>query len=267
MDKKKIVQNQFNKQAEKFSNWSITKNIEYLQRYFEFCSMVPEDNLLDVACGSGEFSIFCAKQIKYVYGVDISKKMVELAKKGAIDNSVDNIYFKCDDVENLPFEDSTFSIVVCKSAYHHLIDYDKVFGEMIRCSKNDGRISIQDIISYEDNRVNTFFEKLEKQIDRSHNRALSKEYFDNMFYRNGIEILRTYEIEIELNFYEYINHATQSEANLDNIDHLLDYGLNDPDISKFFVIMHNELFLKRKVYLIVGNKTFSFYNKRYKADF
>ncbi len=178
--------------------------------------------------------------------------MIELAKKKAISNSVNNIYFKCDDIENLQFEDSTFSIVVCKSAYHHLIKYDKVFSEMIRYSKNDGRISIQDIISYEDNRVNTFFEKLEKQIDRSHNRALSKEYFDNLFYRNRIEILKTCEIEIELNLYEYINHAIQSEANLANIDHLLDYGLNDSVISKLFIIIHDELYFKKRVYLIIG---------------
>lgn len=178
--------------------------------------------------------------------------MIELAKKKAISNSVNNIYFKCDDIENLQFEDSTFSIVVCKSAYHHLIKYDKVFSEMIRYSKNDGRISIQDIISYEDNRVNTFFEKLEKQIDRSHNRALSKEYFDNLFYRNRIEILKTCEIEIELNLYEYINHAIQSEANLANIDHLLDYGLNDSVISKLFIIIHDELYFERRVYLIIG---------------
>jgi len=254
MDKKKIVQNQFNKQAEKFSNWSTTKNIEYLQRYFKFCGMAPEDNLLDVACGSGEFSIFCARKMLYVCGVDLSDRMIELAKNQATANNLEYIEFECHDVEDIPFEDNAFSIVVCKSAFHHFLNYGKVFSEMIRCSKKDGRISIQDIISYEDNRVNTFFEKLEKQIDRSHNRALSKEYFDNIFYRNGIEILRTYEIEIELNFYEYINHATQSEANLDNIDHLLDYGLNDPDISKHFTTINGELFFKRNVFLILGKK-------------
>ena len=100
--------------------------------------------------------------------------------------------------------------------------------------------------------MNTFFEKLEKQIDRSHNRALSKEYFDNLFYRNKIEILKTCEIEIELNSYEYINHAIQSEANLVNIDHLLDYGLNDSVISKLFIIIHDELYFKKRVYLIIG---------------
>jgi len=66
--------------------------------------------------------------------------------------------------------------------------------------------------------------------------------------------LRTYEIEIELNFNEYINHAIQSKANLENIGHLLDYGLDDQDISKHFTTINGELIFKRNVFLILGEK-------------
>ena len=254
MDKKKIVKNQFNKQAEKFSNWSTTKNIEYLQRYFEFCGLVPEDNLLDVACGSGEFSIFCARKMRYVCGVDLSDRMIELAKNQATANNLEYIEFVCHDVEDIPFEDNAFSIVVCKSAFHHFLNYGKVFSEMIRCCKEDGRISIQDIVSYADNRINDYFEKIEREIDRSHEKALSKADFIKLFRQNKIQILRTYEIEIELNFNEYINHAIQSKYNLENIGHLLDYGLDDPDISKHFTTINGDLFFKRNVFLILGKK-------------
>ncbi|MBN1761511.1 MAG: class I SAM-dependent methyltransferase [Methanomicrobia archaeon] len=254
MDTKKIVKDQFDKQAEKFSNWSITKNLEYQQRYFEFCGMVPEDTLLDVACGSGEFSIFCAKRIKYVCGVDLSEKMIELAEAQVVATKLNNIHFTCNDVENIPVEDDTFSIVVCKSAFHHFLNYETVFSEMIRGCKRDGRISIQDIVSYDDNRANDFFERLEKEIDKSHNKALSKEHLTDLFRRNKIKILRTYELEIELNFNEYVNHAIQSKANLENISHLVDGGLNDQDISPYFTTINDELFFKRKVFLILGEK-------------
>lgn len=254
MDTKKIVKDQFDKQAEKFSNWSITKNREYQQRYFEFCGLVPEDTLLDVACGSGEFSIFCAKRIKYVCGVDLSEKMIELAEAQVVTNKLKNIHFTCTEVENIPCEDNTFSLVVCKSAFHHFFNYNAVFNEMIRCCKRDGRISIQDIVSYEDNRANDFFERLEKEIDKSHNKALSKEHLTDIFRRNKIEIVRTYELEIELNFNEYVNHAVQSKTNLENISHLVDGGLNDQDISPYFTTINEELFFKRNVFLILGKK-------------
>jgi ubiquinone/menaquinone biosynthesis C-methylase UbiE len=58
-----IVREQFNKQAEKFANWSVGRNVEYLNAYFEFCGIQPTDTLLDVACGPGEFTIFIARRI------------------------------------------------------------------------------------------------------------------------------------------------------------------------------------------------------------
>jgi ubiquinone/menaquinone biosynthesis C-methylase UbiE len=54
-----IVKRQFDKQAENFSNWSVTKNIEYQRAYFGFCEISPQDTLLDLACGTGEYAIFC----------------------------------------------------------------------------------------------------------------------------------------------------------------------------------------------------------------
>ncbi len=53
--------------------------------------MVPEDRLPDVACGSGEFSRFCAKNVKCVYGVDISERMIEIAENQDIAPGYDHI--------------------------------------------------------------------------------------------------------------------------------------------------------------------------------
>lgn len=65
-DKQKIMANQlvkeqFNRQAEKFAKWSVGKNIEYLNGYFDFCGIKSADRLLDVACGPGEFTIYIAQ--------------------------------------------------------------------------------------------------------------------------------------------------------------------------------------------------------------
>ncbi len=81
MDSKEIVKRQFDIQAQNFSNWSVTKNEAYMQAYFEFIDLQKDDELLDVACGTGEFSVFCARRIKRVHGIDISAGMIELAHK------------------------------------------------------------------------------------------------------------------------------------------------------------------------------------------
>ena len=257
MSNKNISKIQFDKQAEKFSNWSVTKNIEYLKGYFDFSGILPNDSLLDVACGTGEFSLYCAPNINQAYGIDISDKMIQIAKNQSEKSNLLNTNFIVNDVQNLPYENNSFSIIACRSAFHHFIDYDKIFHEMIRCCKNDGRLSIQDIVSYENKKVNDFFENLEKEIDISHNKTLSKNNFFDLFANNNIEIVRNLEITVELNFQEYINHAVQNEYNLEMIHRLINHGINDYDISKYFIKKNNELFFKRNVFMILGRNKIS----------
>jgi len=255
LDSKKIVKRQFDIQAQNFSNWSVTRNEEYMQAYFEFIDLQKEDELLDVACGTGEFSVFCARRIKRVQGIDISEGMIELAQKLAQNYGLTNVAFECHDVEHVPCADNSFSVVQCRSAFHHMENYSQVFNEMLRCCERSGRLAVQDIMAYEDQKVNSFFEALEKEVDVSHNAALQRQEFIDLFDRNRVEMIRSFTVEIELNFREYLGHAFQSEGSIEKIGDMLEEGLQDRNISRFLYMNgDNELVLKRAVFLILGQK-------------
>jgi len=249
-----IIRNQFNKQAENFSSWSVTQNKEYLQGYFTFCGMTQGDNLLDVACGSGEFSLFAAPHIKSAVGIDISDRMIELAQRQAFEKQINNVTFLCHNVSDIPCDDNSFSIVVCKSAFHHIDDYEKITGEMIRCCRSDGRISIQDIVAYENDHVNDFFERMERQIDISHHVSLSKDFIQGLYEQHNLTVTSTHEVGVELNFGEYLGHANQSDECRTEIQRLLETGLNDGQISEYFTTEDGELFFRRNVFMILGKK-------------
>jgi ubiquinone/menaquinone biosynthesis C-methylase UbiE len=249
------VKKQFNLQAQNFSNWSVTKNERYMQAYFEFTGFEKGDELLDVACGTGEFSVFCARRIKGVHGIDISEGMIELAKKQARSNGLANITVACHDVECIPCASNSFSVVACRSAFHHMENYPQVFKEMLRCCRPNGRLAVQDIMSYEDQKVNSFFEDLEKEIDVSHNATLTKQEFINLFNRTRVDVIRSLAVEIELNFREYLSHAFQSKSSLEKIRDLLEEGLRDRDISRFLYMNEDKKpVFKRSVFLILGQK-------------
>lgn len=254
MDKKNILRQQFNLQADKFSNWAITRNIEYMKRYYEFCGIVKDDTLLDVACGTGEYATFCAQRIKKVCGVDLSSKMIEVAKKNAREFQLENISFMAQDVFELPFESGRFSIVNSKSSFHHFDNYERIISEMKRCCENGGKISVQDIIAYENPDVNDYFEKLESLIDISHNKTLSCDFITRLFSDNDLVILRSHTIIIDLNLHEYINHAVQTEERRKDIYDLIDYGVNDAEVSKYFIQKQGEWYFKRNVFLVLGVK-------------
>jgi len=249
-----IVREQFNKQADKFANWSIGKNVEYLNGYYDFCGIKPTDRLLDVACGPGEFTIFIAKRIANAQGIDISDKEIEIANNLIHEFGLDNIGFKCHDVENLPYDNDSFSVVVSKSAFHHFINPDIVFKEMIRCCERNGLISIQDIRAYEDDYVNEFFETFDKLVDISHNRTLNEKDFNQLYLDNGIKKTGEFKLDVDLNIQEYIEHAVQDDSNRLKINELLVKGQNDNRLKDFLFIRDNDLYFKRHAYLIKGIK-------------
>ena len=249
-----IVKRQFDSQALNFSNWSVTQNTEYQKAYFDFCEISSQDTVLDFACGTGEYAIFAAPKVKYVQGVDISKGMIEIAQRQAEEMNLNNIGFLCSPVEQTPFEDGAFSVVMCRSAFHHFHNYDGIFDEMVRCCRQGGRISVQDIMAYPDRKIDEFFEEFEKLVDVSHHKTVSREFIENLYHQRKLKIKNRFEIEIELNFREYLGHAKQSEENQERIVHLIENGIKDPDISKYFIDKEGTLFFKRHVFLILGEK-------------
>jgi len=249
-----IIKRQFDKQAQNFSNWSVTKNTEYQKAYFDFCEISPQDTLLDFACGTGDYVIAAAPIVKYVHGVDISRGMIEIAKKQAKQANVKNVRFLCHPVENTPFEDESFSIIICRSAFHHFHDYDRIFNEMLRCCQIGGRISIQDIVAYSNEKIDNFFEEFENEVDISHHKTLSKEFIKAFYTQRKIKIKNTFKIEVDIHFQDYLGHAQQSEESKSKISKLLEKGLRDPDISKNFFVKNQNLFFKRDVFVILGEK-------------
>ena len=248
------VKEQFNKQAANFNDWPVTQEEKIHRALYNFFGIKADERLLDFACGTGAFAVYAAQRTKAVQGVDISEGMIEIAVESAEQRVLKNIAFLCCDVEKVPLESDDFDCVISKSAFHHMKNYKTVFKEMIRCCKKQGRIGIEDVISYDDKKTDDFFEKLECEIDISHNVSLPKTEIINLYKKNGVEIFRLFESISELNFIDYVNHAVQTEDAGQKISTLLETGLKDDQISKWFVTRNNALFWRRKVLTIVGRK-------------
>lgn len=253
-EQKERVRRQFDRQAASFSRWAVTVNRDYLGRYCDFLGLRREDRLLDVACGTGEFSLFAAARVGSVTGVDISGGMIARAREQAGGKDPGEVRFICHDVEKIPLESGGFSIVVCKSALHHMEDPSPVFREMIRCCDGEGRISVQDILSYEDPEVDSFFEGIERRVDPSHCRTLAAGEVLDLYHRNGLEIIRTAEVEVELDLEEYLAHARQSPAAGKEVRRLMAEGSRHRRLSPFIVERGGALAFKRKVILVLGRR-------------
>jgi ubiquinone/menaquinone biosynthesis C-methylase UbiE len=257
MTHNEFVKDQFNRQAIEFDNWSVTKNLEYLKAISEFISFKPDDTLLDVATGTGDFPLFVAPQIKHAVGIDISDKMIDMAKIKTAKRAITNVEFRVSDVEQVPFPDNCFSAVSSKSAFHHMPEYKRVFKEMARCCQTGGKVAVCDIVAFEDRDVDGFFERFEQCVDASHFKTLSRNEFTGLFNSHGISLEKSFEVEIEHTVAEYLGHAVQTEENLLELDNLLSRARDITCLGDYWTFGkdNQDTKFRKKVILLLGRKS------------
>lgn len=249
-----INRKQFNRQALNFSNWSSTKNLEYLELLLKFIGLSKKDKLLDVACGSGDFVIYASKAINYATGIDISDKLVKIANDQVRKLGLKNIVFMHGNVEKLPFKDNSFSVVISKSAFHHFRNYKKVFDEMFRCCKPGGLICIDDITTYDKPIVSNVIDYMDKLMDVSHNHRIPIGEFNKLFSKKGIKVIKTKVNEFERSVDDYQKHALQTPMNVKKVKKLIDKALSDNRMRKYLFKKENKIYFMNRGYTILGTK-------------
>ncbi|HUH95737.1 MAG TPA: class I SAM-dependent methyltransferase [Anaerolineales bacterium] len=103
------------------------------------------DSVLELAPGAGYLSIELARLGKYkIRGIDISKDLVEIARKNAKEAGVD-IDFRQGNVSNLPFPENEFNFIICVLAFKNFKEPLKALQEMHRVLKPGATALIMDL--------------------------------------------------------------------------------------------------------------------------
>ncbi len=100
-----------------------------------------DKSVLDVATGTGSLAIELGKQAEKVVGIDLSDKMLAVARKKS---KSDNISFQQMDASQMAFDDDTFDIVTISLGLHDmpLEIRSAVLKESKRVLKSDGQLFI-----------------------------------------------------------------------------------------------------------------------------
>lgn len=100
--------------------------------------------VLEVAPGPGYQTIEIARLGYTADGLDISQSFVKLAADAAREAAV-NVTFRHGDVAKMPYEDGTFSLIVCQAAFKNFTHPVTALNEMHRVLRPGGVAVIQDM--------------------------------------------------------------------------------------------------------------------------
>lgn len=100
----------------------------------------PEDELLDVACGWGEFLVNHAAGARRVSGVDLAPAKVALARERVAERiRAGTAEVVVADAARLPWSDASFTAVTCIDAFPFFPDPQAVLAEIFRVLRPGGR--------------------------------------------------------------------------------------------------------------------------------
>ena len=153
----------------------------------------PSDHLLDVACGAGKVVVETAPLVERAVGVDLSDGMLALAR-ARLDAArevepLENVEFHRAPSDALPFEDASFTALLCTTAFHHFPDPQGSIDEMGRVLATNGRLVIGD--ATKDSPVTKIADPLYKRFEEGHVGLQRRRDIEVMLGRAGLEVTRS----------------------------------------------------------------------------
>lgn len=154
----------------------------HLRRLAKIIGIQKNQQVLDVACGTGNWLLACRELGAYTSGVDLSEKAI------AICNSIlPEGEFYSTAAESLPFEDNRFDVVTCLGSLEHFVNPSAALNEMIRVAKNDATyILLVPNADFLTRRIGLFSGTY--QVDaKEHVRTLSE--WNSLFNESGLTVI------------------------------------------------------------------------------
>ena len=125
-----------------------SKNYDKTEERFEFIHRKSRENtkkylkvddiVLDYGCGTGTTSCELANYVKEIHALDISSKMIEIAKEKAEDSNVENVNFIQTDIFDKSYQNESFDIILAFNMLHTISNPQDVIQRIYKLLKPEG---------------------------------------------------------------------------------------------------------------------------------
>jgi putative AdoMet-dependent methyltransferase len=119
-----------------------------ISQILDFLDLEPDQSILEIGTGTGEFALAAARHCQKVYAVDLSMGMLRYAEKKAALRGVSNVEFLPGGFLTYQHQGAPLDAVVTQIALHHLPDFWKQIA-LIRIAdmlREGGKFCLRDVV-------------------------------------------------------------------------------------------------------------------------
>ena len=125
--------------AKRYSNQPVADEVSYQKKLQITRSFFRSDmEVLEFGCGTGSTAISHAPFVRHIRAIDISSKMIEIAKEKAALAKIENISFEQLTIEAIKVPDRSLDAVLGLSILHLLEDKEEAISKVHRILKPGG---------------------------------------------------------------------------------------------------------------------------------
>jgi SAM-dependent methyltransferase len=208
--------------AEHYRTSSVHASGEDLNRMVEAANLTGLERVLDAGCGAGHTALAFAPHAAQVIAYDLTPTMLEQVNLLAAERGVSNVVTREGDVEQLPFAEGEFDLVVSRLSAHHWGNPAAALREFRRVLKPGGQFILSDSIARDVPVIDTYLQTIEVLRDPSHVRDHNVAQWLAMCKDAGFDAEVNYTWRLPLDFEAWVTRMATPPPNVAMIKTLFD---------------------------------------------
>ena len=134
------------------SDWDTMRIAYYdervIERLGEFADLTPDMVVADVGTGTGFVAAGIAPSVARVIGIDISERILDVARHNLDELGIDNVDLREGDITALPLADDSVDAALANMVLHHAEEPAAMLTEMARVVRPGGVVAICDEVEH-----------------------------------------------------------------------------------------------------------------------